>query len=168
MQKKSMAFLFALLILISAGTVFAADFAKEGSGEYRSGKSGTHTVLAMGKERMQMNFEQLGAVVLAPENSPFQSASFRVLGTLHGYKGKWKATSFVEYTCTNGDKIYATSEAEGISGQTSKGLLTIVGGTGSCTGITGTIEMKGTSGIKAAKKGTHQGVSVGTVTWKIP
>ena len=67
----------------------------------------------MGKERIQMNFEQLGAVVLAPENSPFKNATFRNLGTLHGYKGNWKSTSFVEYTCTNGDKIYATSEAEG-------------------------------------------------------
>ena len=168
MLKKSMTFLFALLFLISAGTVFGAEFAKEGSGEYRSGKSGTSTVLVMGKERIQMNFEQLGAVVIAPENSPFQNATFRNLGTLHGYKGKWKSTSFVEYTCTNGDKIYATSEAEGITGQTTKGILTIVGGTGACTGIEGTIEMKGTPGIKAAKKGTHQGVSVGTVTWKIP
>ena len=122
----------------------------------------------MGKERIQMNFEQLGAVVLAPENSPFKNATFRNLGTLHGYKGNWKSTSFVEYTCTNGDKIYATSEAEGGSGQTTKGILTIVGGTGACTGITGTIELMGTPGLKASKKGTHQGISVGTVSWKIP
>ena len=169
MIKAGMAFLLALLLLISAGTVFSADFAKEGSGEYRSGKSGTSTVMVMGKERMQMNFEQLGAVVIAPENSPFQNATFRVLGTLHGYKGKWKSTSFVEYTCTNGDKIYATAEAEGIVGKgTTKSILNMVGGTGACTGIEGTVEMKGTPGLKASKKGTHQGVSVGTVTWKIP
>ena len=169
MVKKPTAFLFALLLLITTGTVFAADFAKEGSGEYRSGKSGTSTVLVMGKERMQMNFEQLGAVVIAPENSPFQNATFINLGTLHGYNGKWKSTSFVEYTCTNGDKIYGTADAEGIVGKgTTKGLITIVGGTGACTGIEGTIELKGTPGIKAAKKGTHQGVSVGTVNWKIP
>jgi hypothetical protein len=85
MIKSTMAFLFALLLLIMTGTVFAADFAKEGGGAYRSGKSGTSTVLVMGKERVQMNFEQLGAVVIAPENSPFQNATFRNLGTLHGY-----------------------------------------------------------------------------------
>ena len=169
MVKKSMIFLFALLILISAETVFSAEFAKEGSGEYRSGKSGTSTVLVMGKERIQMNFEQLGAVVIAPENSPFQNATFRNLGTLHGYKGKWKSTSFVEYTCANGDKIYCTSEAQGAMGVgTTKGILKIVWGTGTCAGIEGTIELKGTPGIKSAKKGTHQGISVGTVTWKIP
>ena len=163
-----MSFLFALLILISAGTVFGADFAKQGSGEYRSGKSGTATVLPMGKERVQMNFEQLGAVVSAPENSPFKNATFRNLGTLHGIKGKWKSTSFVEYTCTNGDKIYATSEAQGVLGGPNSGVLKLVGGTGAFTGIEGTIELKGTPGLKASKKGTHQGISVGTVTWKIP
>lgn len=169
MIRATMAVLLALLLLISSGTVFAADFAKEGSGEYRSGKSGIHTVIAMGKERLQMNFDQLGVVVLAPENSPFQNATFRNLGALHRYKGKWKSTSFVEYTCTNGDKIYGTIESEGIAGKgMTKGLITIVGGTGGCTGITGTIDVKGTPGIKAAKKGTHQGVTVGTLTWKIP
>ena len=168
MIRTTMALLLALLLLISAVPVSGTELAKEGSGEYRSGKSGTSTVMVMGKERVQMNFEQIGVVVSAPENSPFHNATFRVLGTLHGIKGKWKATSFVEYTCTNGDKIYATSEAQGVQGGPDSGSLKFVGGTGACAGIEGSIEYSGTPGIKPAKKGMHQGISVGKVTWKIP
>ena len=168
MVKKPMAFLFALLLLISAGTVFGAEFAKEGSGDYRSGKNGTFTLLPMGKERAQMNFEEFGVVVSAPENSPFHNATFRDMGTAHIIKGKWKSTGMVEFTCTNGDKVYATFEAQGVMVGPSGGDLKIVGGTGTCTGITGTLKLKNTPGIKAAKKGTWQAISVGTVTWKIP
>ena len=53
-------------------------------------------------------------------------------------------------------------------GGSASGIVKLVGGTGACTGIEGTIELKGTPGIKSAKKGAHQGISVGKVTWKIP
>ena len=168
MIRATMAFLLALLWLTFAGTAIGADYAKEGSGEYRSAKSSESTILPMGKERLQMNFEQIGVVVSAPENSPFHNATFRVLGTLHGIKGKWEATSFVEFTCTNGDKIYATSEAQGVMGSPSSSSLKFVGGTGACTGIEGSIEIKGIPGIKPAKKGVSQMISVGKVAWKIP
>ena len=168
MLKKSMTFLFALLFLISAGTVFGADFAKEGSGKYRSGKTGTFTVLPMGKERAQMNWEETGVVVSAPENSPFHNATFRDMGSSHFIKGKHKSTGFIEYTCTNGDKIYGTLESQGTMGGSSSGIVKLVGGTGTCTGIEGTLELRNTPGIKPAKKGIYQGISVGTVTWKIP
>jgi hypothetical protein len=122
----------------------------------------------MGKERVQMNFEEIGVVVSAPKNSPFHNASFRDIGSSHVIKGKWKGSGMVEFTCTNGDKIYSTFEAQGVMGGSSSSINTIVGGTGACTGITGTLELKSTPGIKPAKKGSFQGISVGTVTWKIP
>ena len=169
MMRATMAILFALLLLISTGTVFGAEMAKEGSGEYRSAKSTIPTVLTMGKERMQMNYEQLGAVVSAPENSPFHNASFRVVGTLHAIKGKWDGDGMVEWTCTNGDKIYSTFKAQGVfGGGPSSSINTFIGGTGACTGITGTLELKGVPGVKPSKKGTFQNISVGKVTWKIP
>jgi hypothetical protein len=163
-----MASILALLFIISAGTAFGADFAKEGSGDYRSGKTGTFTFLAMGKERGQMNFEEVGVVVSAPENSPFHNATFKDLGTSHIIKGKYNASGMLEFTCTNGDKIYTTFEAQGVMRGPSNSINTIVGGTGSCAGITGTLKIKNTLGIKPAKKGIYQSISVGTVTWKIP
>ncbi len=168
MVKKSLTFLIALLFLISVGTVFAADFAKEGSGEYRSGKMGNFALLAMGKERAQMNWEETGVVVSAPENSPFHNATFRDMGTAHIIQGKWKSTGFIEFTCTNGDKIYGTIEGQGTMGGSAGGIVKLVGGTGACTGIEGTLKLRNTPGIKPAKKGIYQNISVGTVTWKIP
>ena len=168
MIKTSMAFICALLLLITAGSVTGAEMAKEGNGDYRSGKTTTPMVLAMGKERVQMNFEEIGVVVSAPENSPFHNASFRDIGTLHAIKGKWKSSGFTEFTCPNGDKVYATFEGEGVFRGPSKSVLKFVGGTGTCTGIEGTLEIEGIPGIKPAKKGVFHGISVGTFNWKIP
>ena len=169
MMKSTMALMLVLLMILTAVTVFGAEMAKEGSGDYRSGKSGTFEILAMGKERVQMNFEEIGVVVSAPENSPLYNASFRDIGTLHAIKGKWKGSAFIEWTRPNGDKVYATSEGEGVlGGGPSKSVLKFVGGTGTCTGIEGTLEFGNTPGIKPAKKGVYNGISVGKFNWKIP
>ena len=169
MIRKSMTIMFALLLIVTAGTAVGAEMAKEGNGDYRSGKTGTPVVLAMGKERLQMNFEEIGVVVSAPENSPLHNASFRTMGTLHAIKGKWKGIGFVEWTRPNGDKVYATFEGEGVlGGGPSKSVLKFVGGTGTCTGIEGTMELGNTPGIKPAKKGVWNGISVGKFNWKIP
>ena len=169
MIKASMAFIFALLLLITSGTVVGAEMAKEGNGDYRSGKTGTFELLVMGKERVQMNYEQTGVVVSAPENSPLFNASFRVLGTLHAIKGKWKGSGMAEFTRPNGDKIYTTFVGEGVlGGGPSKSFHTFVGGTGTCVGIEGTLELRNTPGIKPAKKGVFNGMSVGKFNWKIP
>jgi hypothetical protein len=169
MIRKSMTIMFALLLTITTGTVVGAEMAKEGSGDYRSGKTGTFVVLPMEKERLQMNYEAIGVVVKAPENSPLHNASFRNIGTLHAIKGKWKGSGFVEWTRPNGDKVYATFEGEGVlGGRGSSSVGKFVGGTGTCAGIEGTIEIKGTPGIKSSKKGTYSGISVGKFNWKIP
>ncbi|MDJ0819021.1 MAG: hypothetical protein QNJ58_22610 [Desulfobacterales bacterium] len=169
MIRISMTILFALLLIITAGNAISAEMAKEGSGDYRSGKTGTFEALAMEKERVQMNYEETGVVVYAPENSPLYNASFRVLGTLHAIKGKWKGSGFVEFTRPNGDKVYTTYEGEGVlGGGPSKSFHTFVGGTGTCAGIEGTLELGNTPGIKPAKKGVYNGSSVGKFSWKIP
>lgn len=168
MIKVSTAFILALLLLITAGTAIGAEMAKEGNGDYLSGKTSIPVFIAMGKERLQMNYEQTGVVVSAPENSPLHNASFRVLGTLHAIKGKWKGPGFVQWTRPNGDKVYATFEAKGVLGGASSSVLKFVGGTGTCTGIKGTLKINGAPGIKPAKKGVHVGISVGKFNWKIP
>lgn len=168
MIKKMMIFIFLISLSIVFGTFAEAEMAKEGSGEYRSSKTTTFNVLAMEKERAQMNIEQVGVVVSAPENSPLYNASFRCIGTLHAIKGKHKGSGFLVYTNPNDDKIYATFEAEGVIGGRNNAKLTFVGGTGACTGIQGTLELSGNSGIKSSKKGTAFGISEGKFNWKIP
>ena len=160
--------MFALLLLITTGTVVGAEMAKEGNGDYRSGKSGTYVILAMEKERLQMNFEEIGVVVSAPENSPLHNASFTDIGTLHAIKGEWKGSGFIVFTRPNGDKIYATFESEGVLFGPSKSVVEFVGGTGAVTGIEGVLEIKNTPGIKPSKEGVYHGISVGRFNWKMP
>lgn len=161
-------FFFLILLSITFGSVAQAEMAKEGSGEYRSAKTTTFDVLSMEKERLQMNYEQIGVVVIAPENSPLYNASFRFLGTLHAIKGKYTGPGFIVWTNTNGDKIYATCEVEGVLRGASKGVITFVGGTGGCVGIEGIMKINGLPGIKPSKKGIGFGISVGEFNWKIP
>jgi hypothetical protein len=161
-------FIIAAGLVISAFTVYA-EMAKEGSGDYKSAKSGTFEVLAMGKERVQMNYQEMGVVVGAPENCPIYNATFTDIGTLHAINGKFESSAFLEYTCTNGDKVYATTNAVGMLGSgVDSGIATFVGGTGSCEGIQGTIEYKKGAQLKPSKKGTYSGISVGKLNWKIP
>ena len=116
-----------------------------------------------------MNFEETGVVVKAPENSPLHNASFRLLGTLHATKGKYKSSGSVEWTRPNGDKIYGTYESEGVlGGGGATGVLKFVGGTGTCTGIEGTLETGNSPEIKPTKKGVYNGITIGKFNWKIP
>jgi hypothetical protein len=159
----------ALLSLILISSISFAEMAKEGSGDYRSAKTGTISFLAMGEERVQMNFEEIGVVVGAPANCPLFNASFRDIGTLHAIKGKSKVTGFIEFTLPNGDKVYGTINGEGgLAKAESSGIAEFVGGTGTCTGISGTIEYEPGAQIKSVKEGTYQGITVGKVNWKIP
>ena len=160
-----------LVIMISLmfmGTNAFAEWEKEGSGHYRSAKQQTFEVLSMGDDRRQVNMSQLGMVVDAPENSPFQHATFRAVGTLHVIGKEFSGSGFIEFVCTNGDKIYATYTTKGLSRKTQDSVCTIVGGTGECTGIQGVVKLDYGPRVKPAKKGAGQGFSVGAVTWKIP
>ena len=169
-MKKSIFTLFLILLgLAFSGSFVYAEMAKEGSGEYRSAKSATLEVLPLGEGRFQMNYDEKGAVVEAPENSPFTNASFHSMGTLHAIKGKFKANGAVVYTCHNGDQIFGVYETEGEFGkQPPTGLIKLMGGTGECTGITGEIEILPGPALKASKEGTYQSITIAKVTWKIP
>ena len=168
MKRFNVIALMAAVSLILISSISFAEMAKEGSRDYRSAKSGTFTVLPMGKERLQMNFEEIGVVVGVPENCPLFNASFRVMDTLHAINGKFTASGFIEYSIPNGDKVYATLKSEGMLGKGATGVAEIVGGTGTCNGITGTIEYEPGAQIKSAQEGTYQGITVGKVNWKIP
>jgi len=157
-----------IITLVFLGSPAYADWAKEGDGDYRSAKQVNYEVLAMGKERRQVNMSQLGVVVDAPKNSPFQDATFKAVGTVHVIGDKYTGSGFVEYVCTNGDKIYGTYTTKGISGKTQDTVLTLVGGTGGCAGIQGELKIDYGPRVKPAKKGVGQSYSVGTVSWKIP
>lgn len=161
-------FLITIGLLFSASLIYA-ELAKEGSGEYRGAKSGTFEVLPLGKDRIQMNYDETGAIVEAPENSPLTNASYRVLGTLHAINGKFKGSGAIIVTRPNGDQVFGVYKNEGVLGVgPTGGFIELIGGTGECTGIEGKMEMLPRPAVKPSKKGTYQGIGVGKITWKIP
>lgn len=154
------------LFLVSASH---AELAKEGSGKYLSGKSGTYEILKLGKNRMQMNWIVSGVFVEAPENSPLTHASFYSIGTLHAVEGKTTNTGGIVFTRPNGDQIFGTFKATGTQGgPLSSAIVEFTGGTGECSGIEGKMVGAQRPKVKTSQKGSWQAIGPGTVTWRIP
>ena len=146
-----------------------AEMAKEGSGGYAMGKSGTIKVLKLGEGRAQMNWDENGVIVSAPENSPFEFASYRLIGSSHIIKGKYKGKGGGVFTRPNGDQIFGVVDVEGEYGiKVTGGKITIIGGTGECTGIEGLLEIGPRPAVKTSMEEIYQGVGFGKISWKIP
>ena len=161
-----LAIVFGVVLIVS--TVGAGELAKEGSGDYRSGRTAKLNVLKMGTERMQINFDETGIVVDAPADSPFNNASFNTMGTIHAVNGVFTYSGAAIWTRPNGEEIYGIFKGDGKLGVGTNTSLDIVGGQGECTGITGTMDLKSGPPAKSSKKGYGAGTTVGTVRWKIP
>ena len=170
MIRATMAFLLALLFLISAGNVFGEEMVKEGSGENTSVFAGTFTALPMEKERVQMNYEVFGLVPDASPESPIYNTTFHCLGALHAVKGVYENDSgFCSYTRPDGDIVFLTYKATGaLGGRGGKGTWTFVGGTGKYVGIQGGGEFDRIPGFRSSGKGTFQGMNKSKGQWKIP
>ena len=162
-------FIIVTCLLFFTSSIYA-EIAKQGSGEFRGTKSGTAMpLLNLGEGRNQINWEEAGVILDAPENSPFYHATWYGIGTLQGHKGNFKVSGGMVFTCTNGDQIFATVDANGISGKgITSGGATFVGGTGECTGISGELISTPRPPTKSSKQGTYQQIVLGKISWKIP
>jgi hypothetical protein len=167
MLKKCMIFLLALLLLISAGTVFGAEMAKEGSDTVKTGFIATFQVLAQGKEYLQWNYVANGVVQTENEASPLYMSSTHCVGSLKAIKGEYKEIGLCTYNRPDGSQIYGSYEGIGKLGQGAKGSFTFVGGTEKLVGITGGGEWTRTS-LKDPAKGVAASISKFTFNWKIP
>ncbi len=82
-------------------------------------------------------------------------------------KGAFKESGLCTMTRTDGDQIYMSYEADGKMGSPVKGTYTLLGGTGECTGITGTGEFVRTY-LKGPAKGISASFAKSKGDWKIP
>lgn len=147
-----------------------AEMAKEGSGSYLGAKAGTITILTFEKGHMQINFDEAGVIVEAPEDSPFYNASFHSIGTFTNNKGTTEGSGGIKFTRPNGDTFYGTFNFGGIHqrGPTS-GIVKLVGGTGECAGMQGEMELHARPKVKySTGPGRYQNFAIGKMTWKVP
>ena len=168
MKKALMTLALTLVLLATAGLVLGAEMAKEGSGTGTYYYTGASQVHAQGKENIVINYEARGvAGTDINETSPFHMTSALCVGSVKGMKGVLKESGLCTMTRPDGDQIYMSYEGDGKMGAPMKGAYTLVGGTGKCTGITGSGEFTRTS-LKGPAKGISASFSISTGSWKIP
>ena len=167
---KQLTKLLMVLLVIIVTTSAYAEMAKEGSGDYEMGKSGTTKFLKLGDGKGQMNWDENGVIVRAPQNSPFEFASYRLIGTSYVIGKAYKGNGGAVFTRPNGDQIFGVVDVEGdyAASKPTGGTITIIGGTGECVGIEGLFEIGPRPAVKTSMEGIYQGVGFGKVSWKIP
>ena len=129
MKKGFMILMFTFILLGTAGFVFGAEMAKDGSGSGVTYYTSTSQVLAQGKENFVANYDARGVSGTDDDTSPFYGTSGQCVGTFRGIKGEFKELGLCTYTRPNGDKIFMSYEATGKVGAPVKGTFTLVGGT---------------------------------------
>jgi hypothetical protein len=166
-MKKTLMMLFLTLYLsATAGSVLSEEMAKEGSGTGTTYFTATSQIHAQGKENVVINYEARGVAVTDNKTSPFYMSSGICVGSVKGMKGFLKESGLCTYTRPDGDQIYMSYTAEGIMGSPMRGTFAIVGGTGKCTGLTGTGNFERTS-LKSPAKGISASFSESNISWKM-
>ena len=134
----------------------------EGSGSGKMFFSAHYTMLPMGEEVVQANYECYGVSQGEKEENIFHNASVHIVGGLLATKGAFENESgLMSFTLPDGDQIFASYKGAGKVGKTAKGPYTIVGGTGKLVGVQGEGEF-----TRFMLHPTATGVGVGYCTIK--
>ena len=105
MKKTLTILILALFLLASAGFVFGAEMAKEGSDTVKTGFIDTAPqVLAQGEEYLQWNYVANGVVLTENEASPLYMSSCQCVGSLKAIKGEYKELAFAHILARMGAK----------------------------------------------------------------
>jgi hypothetical protein len=167
MKKALLVLMVSFFPLASLTQVFGAEMAKEGSGTGKTFFSIHYTMLPMGEEIVQVNYEGYGVSETETEDNIFHNASVHVVGGTLSIKGAFENESgLMCFTRPDGDQIFATYKAAGQIGKTAKGTYTIVGGTGKLVGIQGGGEFTRFM-LRPAAKGVGASYSISKGSWKI-
>jgi hypothetical protein len=167
MKKVFMILILMFFLLATVGTIYGEEIAKEGANRGKTYVTGTSKVLAMGEERLQMNFEGSGISVDDSGKGIMHLAAIYVMGTLHAVKGVFEETAFMVLTPPDGDKIYATYKSSGTFGKPVKGTWVWVGGTGKYVGVEGTGEFT-RHVLQGATEGVWTSMSITSGSYKLP
>ena len=106
----------------------------------------TLKVVPLGVDRAAMSYDAVGLTISDTGQGLFHQATIRIIGSLTVEKGKFtdERGSGV-WNLMNGDKVFMTVKATGEAAKPgmvgiTKGTVTIIGGTGKCSGIKGSFE----------------------------
>ena len=167
MKRAYIVFIIAVLMFTVAGNVFCEEMAKEGTTTGKNYVSGTATVLPMGEERLQMNYEGSGVTINDNGKGFLHNSAIHFIGSLHAVKGVFEETGFMVITPPDGDKLYSTFKSSGTFGEPIKGTWTFTGGTGKYEGVQGGGEFTRYA-LRNATEGVWTATSVLKTNYKLP
>jgi hypothetical protein len=168
MKRITIVSILTLVLLVALVPVAGAEMAREGSGSGKTFWTGTFTILQMGSERVQINYEGFAIVQSDTGEGLLHNASARVVGGAMAVKGVYKDDSgLICYTRPDGDQIFATYNTSGVVGKSGEGTVTYVGGTGKFIGIQGGGEFTRYQ-LRPPAKGKFASFAVSKIQWKLP
>lgn len=169
MKKRILVPLFSLILSITFGPDSKAQVAKEGVLATTHGYSGAFKAMAMGEERVQVDYEVIGVVITDTTEDLLHNATFRCIGSLQAIRSIFEDDSgFCVYTRPEGDQAFVIYKAAGYLQGVAKGAFTFVGGTGRLTGLEGGGDFSRISGMRPTAEGSFQGYHQIKGHWKLP
>ena len=154
---------FALLIITSASTAFAAELPKEGSYDYTACWSGTNNMITFSKTHTAASYEMTGVVRSTTPGGMFDKHTFRCVGMNASFDGKTSGSTVCEAIDADGDKRLSYFSL----GSDGKVTRENVVGTGKFEGMiaSGTVQPLGP--FPVIKPGTFQDCNHQSGTYKL-
>ena len=167
MKKALIILILTLFFLATGGNAFCEEMAKEGTTTGKNFISGTSTVLPMGEERLQINYEGSGVSINDSGKGFLHNSAVYCVGSIQAVKGAFEETGFMVFTPPDGDKVYSAYKCSGKFGEPAKGTLTFTGGPGKDEGMHGGGELA-LYHLRKAKEGVGTATSIWQDTYKVP
>jgi len=134
----------------------------------------TPKVVPLGADRVVMSYDAIGLTISDMGQGLFHQGTIRIIGSLTIEKGKFNdERGSGVWNLMNGDKVFVTVKATGESPKpgvvgVTKGTVTIIGGTGKCSGIEGSFEFTRYALPSAAIEGILQSYVKANIKYKLP
>jgi hypothetical protein len=135
---------------------------------------GTPKVVPLGADRAVMSYEAIGLTISDTGQGLFHQGTVRIIGSMTIEKGKFNdERGSGVWNLMNGDKVFMTVKATGEGAKPgaagiTKGTVTIIGGTGKCSGIEGSFEFTRYALPSAAIEGILQSYVKANIKYKLP
>ena len=158
------------LMLFAMGILLVGDAVagKEATENLTGGFYATSKVVAFGEAYFFGAGEGFGVWVGETGKEMCHGASIHPVFQWQVEKGLYSETGMVVWTLLNGDKIYLKYFTPATKpGETPKGTITILGGTGKCAGIEGSAEYTMHPSVPSVE-GAWQGLSKAKFHYKLP
>jgi len=140
---------------------------KEATESITLGVYSTGKVIAFGNDYMHGSYEGFGVFVGDTGKEMLHGATAHPVGEWQVEKGFFSQIGGVVWTLLNGDKIYLKFYDSAKPGETPKGTLTVLGGTGKCAGIEGSAEYTTHPSVPSVE-GAWQGLFKMKFHYKLP